>query len=477
MAFEVEALQRALAEALADVAVERHARESAEAKAEAAAAEAAAAVAEAADAKAEAADAKAEAADAKAEAELQAKLRFFGSMRGMAAYASQRGVTSGSDSSDHVRAYLPQTTLVEDFVCTAFTTLQSHEVRRRWRAFALFFSAWQPPQKADGAFERRNVHPVLNAVVTAALPSSSPLRAWFEVLISDSVDADKIEPDVTLTSTLDRAPSALAAVGYGEWKQPARLGHAGDGSSVAAAQQSRNYARRSILRLAEEADVRGDDISQIQMIVFGSCGRDIVFSRVSSGAPVPGDSYRAAVPFPSQQSPPLPLLAGWDFISKGWSLPSEPPEGFVALACMVSTPRDRLVASVGPLQSIGVQWSLEANKLSIPSAAQYNDVQLGARLGAGGTSDVYMLDCNVTLPGGNNVRGQSAVVKLPRVATASMCKAYQAEVDALDRLAHGNAADAAVFPSLLAYGARRVRSTPAGAPGPERAPWPVLLLA
>ena len=117
-----------------------------------------------------------------------------------------------------------------------------------------------------------------------------------------------MEPDVMLTSCIDLSPSALAAVGYGEWKRPPRPGHGGDRSSVAAAQQSRNYARRGVLRLAEEADDRGDDVSQIQMIAFGSCGHDIVFSRVSSGAPPPGASYRNAAPFPSQQSPPLQLL-------------------------------------------------------------------------------------------------------------------------------------------------------------------------
>ena len=84
-------------------------------------------------------------------------------------------------------------------------------------------------------------------------------------------------------------------------------------------------------------------------------------------------------------------------------------------------------------------------------------LQLGARLGAGGTSDVYWLSCSVAPAGGNTVQAESAAVKLPRAATATVCRAYEAAVHALMALAKGNAAEAAVLPSLLAYGAWRVR--------------------
>ena len=161
MAFVVEDLKRQIAELRAEAAAERKAREAAEAGAKAAA----------------------------SDAELQAKLRFFESMRGMATYASQRGVASRGSTSDHARVNLPPTAVVQDLVSTAFTTLQLHHVRSRWKAFKRFFSDWKPPQSADGPFERRNVHPVLNAMVKAALPPDSPWRAWFEVLVSDSLDA------------------------------------------------------------------------------------------------------------------------------------------------------------------------------------------------------------------------------------------------------------------------------------------------
>ena len=465
----LEDLQRALATALADVEAERKAREAADTRAEAERQ-----AREAADTRAEAERQAREAADTRAEE--QAKLRFFSSMRGMAAYASQRGGAPLSSSSDHVRVNLPRTEVVQDFVSTMFANLSKEEVGLRWQAFLELFYLWEPPQTTDGAFERRNVHPVLNAMVDAAQPPISLWRVWSEVLVSDSLDADEMEPDVTLTSKLESAPSALVAVGYGEWKRPPKPGHGGGRYSLAAAQQSRNYARRGVLRLTEEADDRRDDASQIQMIAFGSCGHDIVFSRVSSGAPPVGTSFCDATPFPSQQSQPLPLLAGWDFVSTSWRPPAEPPEGFAALARMLSTPRDRLVATIGPLQSLVVQWSPKDTSLQqAASNAPQHNLPLGDCLGAGGTSDVYRLGCSFTTSGGVTVQGDSAVVKVPRAATASVCESYKAEVKALVALATGHAADSAVLPKLLACGARCVHR--AGAPVLDRVPWPVLLMA
>ena len=495
---DLEELRQQLAEALAGLEAERDAKREAQSQAEAerdakreaqSQAEAENDAKREAQSQAEAAQRRAEAAEHQAEVERHAaqkaerkseadrekyaKEKFFGVMAGMATRASQNRASRGS--SDHGRAHVPETR-TDSTLVNRFATVSRSELRKCWNTFKAFFKTWEPPQNPRGSFERRNVHPVMNKLVLAAMPADSPLRVWVEEVVADSLAMDEMEPDMTLTSSRDEIPTSLGAVAYGEWKRPKGAGCLSNSTNLqAAAQQSRSCARRSVARLCQEADDRGDDVGAISMVVFGSCGQQIVFSWVYSGAPSAGGSYCDAVPFPSEQSPPLPLLDGWDFINPNWQLPDNPPDGFKALACMLSTPLDQLGRRALPLERLTVHWKLSNG---------HDELQLNHRLGAGGYSDVYEIVGNVSLSSGQ-VRSNSCVVKLPRAATASVSKMYAMESKCLSRLAMASTSEEQdsddeqrpVWPQLLAVGERLVHSTPLGGAPPQRSSWPVLLLA
>jgi hypothetical protein len=107
------------------------------------------------------------------------------------------------------------------------------------------------------------------------------------------------------------------------------------------------------------------------------------------------------------------------------------------------------------------------------------ELQLGARLGCGGSSDVYHLDSSSS--SSSSVRAESTV-KVARFATEYVLTSYEAERRSLAALAVDSAPGEGLVPQCLSFGARKRRggSVPAAVLQARRVgramPWPVLLL-
>ncbi len=185
-------------------------------------------------------------------------------------------------------------------------------------------------------------------------------------------------------------------------------------------------------------------------------GWEVVVLRVTSGAPEPGGSYAEnAMPCPSYESPPLPLLRGeWDFATASGVLPQAPPAGFVALARVLCADADGLVGTA-PLTS--VLADLAADEAAPAEAAV--QLRLDARLGCGGSADAYAVAADVPQA------GAGAVLKLARGAAEDLVRAFAAEEDALRTLA-----GAPGVPRMLRAGRRAdmrwpmLLTSPLGAP-------------
>ena len=135
-------------------------------------------------------------------------------------------------------------------------------------------------------------------------------------------------------------------------------------------------------------------------------GQDVVLLRVRSGMVAGPDPY-CGTPCPTDRTPPLPLLRGWDLVGP-CTLPQAPPEGFAALMRILRSPPALLNGCTLPLEHVTVSTPLFAGKL-----------ELGRRLGCGGSSDVYAC----WLPGDP----PPAVAKLARAGTAAVRALFEAE--------------------------------------------------
>ena len=259
-----------------------------------------------------------------------------------------------------------------------------------------------------------------------------------------------MKADFSLSHVRDRLPSLLGAAVLVEVKPPGELDNAKT--------QVLSYARRRMRELFAAARLRGDvPLHQLQVFAVATDGLQVVVLRVLSGAPEQG-SFKGAVPCPSFISPPLPLLSGWDFVTGVGHLPETPPEGWVALSRLLCSDADALVGSaVLPLSYVRA----ELTDHSPPCVT----LELGIRLGCGGTSDAYAL-----LAGTPQV-ASGAVLKLARGATKSIVKAFDAEETALRTLAGVQGVP------LLLHAGRRAGWPSASLAGTANVRWPLLVLA
>jgi hypothetical protein len=376
-------------------------------------------------------------------AEDNAKRTFLTQLRAVSASAS----VSGSASADSSRRGLPLSDICPDLLDEmGVPDVSDSEVKQRWQSFLAKFRDRKVPR---GRFtEQRFVHPVMALLISCALPANGALKVIAERRVDDSIDRDSMRPDFVALDARDATISSISTVIPIE----AKLRNA----MVQAMVQGGNYARRICARICEEVDTRGEDMSSVFTCFLVMCNK-ISFGRVQSGAPSPGNSFQHAVPCPSQTTPPVSLLE-WDFQSAGYQPPATPPAGFVLLVRVLGASLAQLGRHCRPLQQLEVTWQ----------TAGAGGVQLAdgiiapiCRLGAGGVSDVYALECHT--PGG-------CVLKLPRSVNARVEAQYATERMVLSALGGLSSH----VPVLHDAG---VRVQAGRLPNENRAPWPVLLLS
>jgi hypothetical protein len=183
-------------------------------------------------------------------------------------------------------------------------------------------------------------------------------------------------------------------------------------------------------------------------------GSHLRLLRMRSGAPADGN-FADAQPCPIEWTPVLPLLADWDPRAPAASCPPAAPPAFSALLRLLLAPPLLLNPLAAPHAAVELACGLLQGV-----------VQMGDRLGCGGTCDAY---CVVAVASG------PLVLKLPRCASEAVARAMAAEANALRALADAGAPEAAV-PRLVAEGVRVLGSRPAGAHA-ATLPWPALLLS
>ena len=259
-----------------------------------------------------------------------------------------------------------------------------------------------------------------------------------------------------------------------------------------------------MFKLCCERDARGEACDGVFALGVATDVAQLVLLRVRSGAPPRGGSYGGAEPCPVVQTAPLALLGDWDL--RG-ALPAAlacalPPEGFTALVRICNLPC-AMLGDGAPLESLRarVRWMSSggggsgggggggggggADVAAAAAAAaaggggghgeegeeeeEVEEVMLlfGARLGCGGSSDVYELRATSGAAGAGH---GGAVVKVARVATAASRESFEAERVALSVLRP--AALRGLVPELVGSG---VRAGGAG-PLPGGGAWPLLLL-
>ena len=470
----------------AQLSAERSRRETAEA-------DAARAEADAARAEADAARAMAEAAREREQRAAAEKATFFTQMRAISSSSS----ADTSSNTDEVRRAAPVPTegTVEDVISGGLPTASApaRSVAVQWRALVAALHERAAPLAAAGRLdENRDVHPVVAALLAAAAPRE--LRIWGNAIAEDDVACARIRPDFSLTHARDAAPSTLGALLLVEVKLPGSLTHA--------LRQARAYLRRRVFKLCCERESRGEACDGVFALGIATDGAQLALLRMRSGAPPRGGSYGVAEPCPVVQTAPLALLGDWDF--RG-SLPAAlagalPPEGFAALVRICNLPC-AMLGDGAPLESLRarVRWISSggggsdgggggggggfADVAAAAAAAggggghgeeggveeEVEEVMLlfGARLGCGGSSDVYELHATSGAAGAGH---GGTVVKVARVATAALRESFEAERVALSVLRP--AALRGLVPELVGSG---VRAGGAG-PLPGGGAWPLLLL-
>ena len=338
-----------------------------------------------------------------------------------------------------------------------------------WAAFvASQLREWAPP-KSTVIDENRDMHPTLARLFDAAMPSY--LRLWKGVVARDDIlSHPEVRPDLAVTSARDGAYSTFGAVVIADVKPL--------GDIVCAVNRACIYLRRRVYKLWRECVDQGENGGRVFALGIATDGDSVVFIRVSSGAPQAGGSFADAVPFPTIVTSAMPLLE-WDFRSPdGYMLPlgASPPEGFSALVRLFNAPVDQL-GDGAPLDSLcaSVRWLDGIQGVAGPESLER--LQLGARLGCGGSSDAYMCegtsvlsvavdgssepmarDGSAILPMEELLQGSSLpsrpdlVVKVARTATDEVTRSFAAEQAALLKLR----ASAAVglVPTLLGIGYR-----------------------
>ena len=453
----VRQVELQLATAEAEAQRERTQRVIAEAERAAAEAEAqrertqrATAEAERAAAEAEAQRERAKRATAEAEMNKQRASTFFATMRGMSGSASEHAAVSSDVSRRGAPA--PEFVSLEEFFRGMPAVLDA-DVQAAWEVCRVQLAARPAVSECDlGTLaERKFVHPLVWLLLEAAQQPEGEkreLRLWPEASIEDSLSHSGAQPDVLCTHIRDMSPCSLGACFGLELKRwiAAQL-------EVGAAQAG-NYGRRLVARHAMELLERGAPLLDVAILTAASNGEDIVFLRVRSGVRAGEDPF-GGTPCPTEQSPQLPLLRGWN-PSHPTEVPRTPPAGFAALVRVLRSPPALLNGCTLPLERITVK---------APPLIS-GELRLGVRLGCGGSSDVY--EC--TLPS-----GKSAVVKVARAATSRSSAMFSAEKASLQAL---HAAPGGAVPQLLGAGSRELPARAAVLPRNDLAePWQLLILS
>jgi hypothetical protein len=234
-----------------------------------------------------------------------------------------------------------------------------------------------------------------------------------------------------------------------------------------AARQARTYLRRRMYKLCCEADARGDAMDGLFAYGVATDGVHVVIARMRSGAPGPGASFSGAAPCPVEETAPLPLLGGWDFCAPPPNFALEPPpEGFSALLRLFAS--HQLLAGGGALERLCARLH-QCGPGAAGGGGQGGEVviQLGERLGCGGTSDVYAVSSIDAGGGGGGGGGgdggggggggppaEGTVLKVARHASARVVSDFFSERAVLEELAARGAAVAGLVPLCVAHGER-----------------------
>ena len=408
----VEALRRALAEALAQT---------------------------------RAAEARADAASAALTVE--EKRHWFTALISMASSSAR----TSSSCEDELRrgAPPPETASVED-VLRGFSAAASEAMR--WAAACAPIASVKLPVHLN---ENRDVHPIIGHVLRAILGGTrSPLRLWHdERAAPDDFNKAHMEPDFVLTDVRDSMPSTFGALIIVEVKPP--------GAIKNAAKQVRAFMRQRVSQLCREADARGEAMDGLTVFGVATDGKQVVIVRMGSGAPAPGGCFKSAVPCSVKETPPLPLFPDWTPPSPPAPLEAAAPEGFRALLRLCGAPR--LLGGGGALSELQmVPW--ENGKPPPAWCAVAETLVFDERLGTGGTSDVY--SC-----GGARA---TLVAKAVRYFSGRVLEEFAAERAALAALR--DAAAAGLVPEVVAHGGRPPPVLSNSRETVAAAPWPVLLL-
>ena len=372
------------------------------------------------------------------EAARKAQQREF--LANMRAISSSSSVDTASRADERRGAPAPTCIATDELFervgCDEGTAAARGAVTVAWGRFREGVSAAKWPAPCTVTTVNEHMHPLFALLLAACLKDQQELRLVLNEITPDEVAVAEMQPDFSVVHARDAAPTLLGALFMLEVKLP--------GNQAGAERQAHAYARRRLYPLLLEALNRGEAGDAVSTVVAGSDGRLVTLSLVMSGAPPLNGEWAERVPCPIVCTPQLELLPGWDGASQP-SLPSAPPAGFVALARLLCAPKPLLERAGGaglPLTTVRVRWDGGAPGADVGAAAGISEVALGARLGLGGSSDVYA------------VPGVDSVIKIGRCATASLQLAYNREVCALTAMsAHpGNAAGC--FPRLMHVGTR-----------------------
>ena len=408
------------------------------------------------------------------------KVSFLTNMRSMSASSA----ASTKSRSDLHRHGAPVPTIVSTASLLRGAPAAAGNCGEVWRRYLASCPA-PPAPDPDKLDERRDVHPSVKVLLSLIVPAESK-RVWQEECLPDDAGGAHVAPDFTLTAARDAAPSVIGALLCIEVKLP--------GEITDAVEQACAYMRRRVYRLCQEADDRGEDMDKIEAFGVALDGDSVVLLRMASGAPAAGASFVGAVPCPVLQSPILPLKLN-DWRTTGQQpqpQQSQSPAGLTALRRLCAAPASLLGVSTCPLQTLhatlqgvaqaGADGCSARDWGAALSGGKEVELQLGVRLGCGGSSDVYRLSCSENSTSStstsDSASGGECTVKLARFATDYVLTSFEAERRCLSALAGGSAPGEGLVPQCLHYGAR-ARSAE-GMPPVRRAgqvlPWPVLVL-
>jgi hypothetical protein len=339
-----------------------------------------------------------------------------------------------------------------------------------WKAFVKSYT-WTCPKKST-LNEDKDVHPTIKSLIEAAMDnSSSSLRLWCNVITEDDIPHSKIKPDFSLTHKRDAMPSTIGSLLLVEVKLPGKLKEA--------CSQARTYLRRSIHKRCVEANERGERMDNVFALALATDGMNIIVLKMLSGAPPLGSSFVDAVPCLVFESPALPLLLDWDFLTLPQWDENNPSPGFILLRRLCTAPPTSL-SSVAILTQLNVQLNFyrdyrerKSEIKSIDNSIILGNIQesekdvllhFTSRLGCGGSSDAFAcsIESNFEVHGGashelsfDGVYAHSIAsifAKVARFTTLLVQECFERERVALLNLR--DAAKECLVPTLIATGKR-----------------------